>query len=66
VKANLYLLKSGKDLLPLLSVADYNGRVIAALGLLIYSDREAVHAAVAVTTLAALGYSLSVGVGPIG
>jgi hypothetical protein len=66
VTARLYLLKGGKDLLPLLSVAGYNGGFIAALGLLIYSDREAVHAAVAVATLAALGYSLSVGVGPIG
>jgi hypothetical protein len=66
VTASLYLLKGGKDLLPLLSVAGYNGGFIAALGLLIYSDREAVHAAVAVATLAALGYSLSAGVGPIG
>jgi hypothetical protein len=66
VTASSYLWKGGKDLLPLLSVAGYNGGFIAALGLLIYSDREAVHAAVAVATLAALGYSLSVGVGPIG
>jgi hypothetical protein len=66
VTARLYLLKGGKDLLSLLLVAGYSGGVIAALGLLIYSDREGVHAAVAVATLAALGYSLSVGVGPIG
>jgi hypothetical protein len=66
VTPSLYLLKGGKDLLPLLSVAGYNGEFIAALGLLIYSDREVVHVAVAVATLAALGYTLSVGVGPIG
>ena len=66
VTPSLYLLKGGKDLLPLLSVASYNGELITAPGLLIYSDREAVHVAVAVATLAALGYTISVGVGPIG
>jgi hypothetical protein len=66
VTASLYLLKGGKDLFPLLSVAGYNGGASPRWGCFIYSDREAVYAAVAVATLAALGYRLSVGVGPIG
>jgi len=53
VTASLHLLKGGKDLVPLLSIAGYNAGFIAALGLLIYSDREGVHAAVAVATRSA-------------
>jgi hypothetical protein len=62
----LYVLRGGGDVLQLLETLAINAGLIRLLVLLVLSDREWVHAVVAILTLGAISTSLAVGVGPIG
>jgi hypothetical protein len=62
----IYVLRGVDDVLQLFETIAFNVGLIGLLALLVISDREWVHAVVAILTLGAISTSLAVGVGPIG
>ena len=63
---SVYVLRGVDDLQQLFETLGFNLGLAILLGLLVTSDREWVHAAVAILMLGAICTSLAMGVGPIG
>lgn len=62
----LYMMRGVEDRLQLVETLGFNVGLMLLLALLVINDREWVHAVVAILTLGGMGYSLGMGVGPIG